>query len=619
MYSEKIKLGGASMETFYAKVTNLCTTQSRKFDFYRMSLIVLIGLLVYYNTLYSPFIFDDAANIVNNPLMKNLSLAGLKGAFLSRRAIGIITFQLNYYFTEWNVPGYHVTNILIHILASLSVYRLLQLLMITEYIKNNSDDRFRNLPLPFFAALLFVAHPVQTQAVTYIVQRFASLAALFYFIAIIAFLSARLNQKDSGDLLTVKSVVWFTTSLLSAFLAFYTKETAYTLPIAIMLVELLFFRCTPKKIFWASVASSSIVVAVILKYAPAAQSVQNALSAVDEATRVQTITSRMDYLLTQFRVIMTYIRLLFLPVNQRLEYDFALSHSFTEWRVFCSFLVLLVLLLTAVWLLNKSNNGSPHPRLIAFGILFFFLTLSVESSIIPIIDPIFEHRLYLPLFGAVTAVPAAVMMFSWGRGETSEKSVCIGFLLISLILALTAYNRNRAWSSEVSIWTDTVSKSPNSARAWNNLGGIYIKQKDANNSLKAIVRSIELDPSKADAWNNLGIAIDIIGAYSDRFNRTSEMFSLPGAVEGKNVNRWLGDVNNNLGLAYEILGNLSKAAEYYRNAVGYNPSLGLAYYNLGIVSAKMNDALKYSEQVQILRMVNPILAERLQVRVERGR
>jgi hypothetical protein len=268
-------------------------------------------------------------------------------------------------------------------------------------------------------------------------------------------------------------------------------------------------------------------------------------------------------------------------------------------------------------MLKISRDGSPNLRLIAFGILWFFLTLSVESSVIPIIDLIFEHRLYLPLVGVVTAVPAAVMMVPWGGGKASSKAACIGFMLISLVLALTAYNRNSVWKSEVSIWADTVENSPNSARAWNNLGAAYIKQKDPSNSLKAITRSIELDPSKADAWNNLGVAIDIMGAYNDRFNRTYEMFSTPGSIEGKIVNSWLGDVSNNLGLAYEILGNLPKAAENYRNAVGYNPSLGLAYYNLGIVSAKLNDASKYSEQVQILRMIDPGLAERLQVRVEK--
>jgi Tfp pilus assembly protein PilF len=581
-----------------------------------MVLIAFIGMIVYSNTIYSPFIFDDLSNIVNNPQIMDLSFSGMADTFYTRRAIGIISFQINYFFFGWNVPGYHITNIIIHIVASLAVYRLMQLLMITEYMTNKADDWFRRLPLPLFAALLFVAHPVQTQAVTYIVQRYASLAALFYLAAIISFLTARINQVNSGRIFTVRSVAWFFAALCSVFLAFNTKEIAYTLPLAILLVELVFFRSTPKKIFWIVIASASTVFAVMLKYVSAAYSVRDAISLIDEATRLQTITTRSDYLFTQFKVIMTYMRLIFLPVNQRLDYDFVLSRTFMDWRVLCSFLVILTLSLTAFWLLKVSRDGSPHLRLIAFGILWFFLTLSVESSVIPIIDLIFEHRLYLPLFGAVTAVPSAVMMLAW-RGEMSGKAVCIGFLLVSLLLAFTAYNRNSVWSSEVSIWTDAVNKSPESARAWNNLGGVYIKQKDPLNSLKAIIRSIELDPSKADAWNNLGMAIDLIGSYNDRFNRTSEMFSTPGSAENRIVNKWLGDVNNNLGLSYEIVGNWKKAAENYSNAAGYNPSLGLAYFNLGIVSAKMNDAAKYSEQLQILRMIDPVLAERLQARVEK--
>lgn len=604
------------MESLSAKIENFCINQSSKFDFYRVGLIVLLGMLAYSNTLFSPFIFDDAANLFDNPQIMDLSGAGLKAAFHSRRAIGIITFQLNYFFFGWNVVGFHVTNIIIHIFTAISVYRLLQLIMVTEYMADNADDRFRTLPIPFFSALLFIAHPVQTQAVTYIVQRFASLAALFYLVSLITYLSGRIKQLAAHKVFNAQTVAWYCASFIFGVLAFFTKETAYTLPVAIMLVELVFFRANLKKIVLILVTSIGIVFAALMKYASTSQSLQNAISVLDEATRLQTTTTRLDYLLTQFRVIMTYMRLFFFPIDQRLDYDFALSHSFLDWRVFCSFLTILTLLLVSGWLLKISQHGLPHLRLIAFGVVWFFLTLSIESSIIPIIDLIFEHRLYLPLFGAVTAVVSAVTFFAWGRGAPSGKVVCVGFLVLSLLLAAAAFKRNSIWESEISIWSDAVEKSPASARAWNNLGAVNIKQREPLNALRAIIRSIELDPSKADAWNNLGIALDIMGSYHNRFTRTSEMFRSPESFKGKVVNQWLGDVNNNLGLAYEITGNLQKAAESYSSAVGYNPSLGLAYYNLGIVSAKLGDASKYSAQVQILRMIDPLLAERLQITIE---
>lgn len=599
------------MATVGTKILDFCTAQNRSFNSYRIILIVILGALAYSNTLNSPFSFDDSANIANNPQVMNFGLSGLLESFASRRAVGIISFQLNHLFFGWNVFWYHVTNIFIHLAASLTVYRLLQLLMQTPYMEENADDAFRRLPIPFFAALIFVAHPVQTQAVTYIVQRFTSLATLFYLAATFAYLKARLSRNKSQT----HSLAWFLAVLCFALLAFYTKEIAYTLPLSILLVELLFFRCSRKKIYYLIAAGSSLLLAIFLKLATATQSVQSAISALDEATRLQTITSRTDYLFTQFRVIMTYLRLLFLPLKQRLDYDYVLSHSFFDWRVFCSFLVLTALLLTAFWLVRMSGNGCPHLRLTAFGIFWFFLTLSVESSIIPIIDLIFEHRLYLPSFGAITAVSTTVLALSWHRKEINREVVCTALLLISILLAITAYNRNSAWSSEVSIWADAAAKSPHSARAWNNLGASYLKVREPLHALKAIIRSVELDPSKADAWNNIGIAIDIMGAYNDRFHRTTEMFRTAGSLEAKVVNSWLAEVNNNLGLAYEINGNFGKAADNYRNAAGYNPSLGLAYYNLGIISAKTGDEAEYSKQQQILWMLDPALAERLQARV----
>jgi tetratricopeptide (TPR) repeat protein len=360
------------------------------------------------------------------------------------------------------------------------------------------------------------------------------------------------------------------------------------------------------------VAALSIL---FLKFASSSGSINDFASALDQSTRLQTVVSRSDYLFTQFRVIITYIRLIFLPFNQRLDYDYQLLKSFFDWRVFCSLFVIVLLLGGAVWMIMKSRNSCPHLRFIAFGILWFFLALSIESSFIPIIDLIFEHRLYLPSFGAFTAISTAVLTFAGDKDTVIKNRLLEGFLLIALLLALVAWKRNLVWKSEVALWEDTTSKSPNSARGWNNLAGAYILQKEAQKALKATVRSIELDPSKADALNNLGIALDLFGVYNDRFNRTSEMFKDPGSVEDKVVSRWLGDVNNNLGLAYEILGNFPKASENYRNAAGYNPGLGLAYYNLGILSAAMGDLQKSGEQYQILLLIDPSLAWRLQARV----
>jgi protein O-mannosyl-transferase len=608
---------GESMSSAENRFLTFITSSDNKYSYLRCLFIALLGLLVYSNTFNSPFSFDDAANLQKNPMITEFGLTGFKQAFGSRRAIGIISFQLNYFLSEWSLLSFHLTNLLIHISSALIVYHLIKMLMETPYVERYADKEFRYLPTPFFTALFFVVHPVQTQAVTYVVQRFSSLATLFYLASVAAYLKARFSQLASGRLMPMGALIWGLASLGLCFLALFTKEIAYTLPAAISMIEILFFGSSLRKIICLIVGGFAALSGVFIKFTLSAGSINSAVSVLDIATRQQTnsLVSRSDYLFTQFRVIMTYIRLIFLPLNQKIEYDYPLLRSFSDWRVFCSFVLVVILLCGAVWLIIKSRNSFPHLRFIAFGILWFFLGLSIESSIIPIIDLIFEHRLYLPSFGAFTAVSTVMLMTTKGKNNNIRNRLFEGFLLIAFLLALVAWKRNLVWKSEVSLWKDTTSKSPNSARGWNNLAGAYIKEREAQNALKAAVRSIELDPSHADAWNNLGIAIDLHGVYNDRFNRTSEMFIDSSAVEDKIVKKWLGDVNNNLGLAYEILGNFSKAAENYHNAIGYNPALGLAYYNLGILSAKIGDFPNYAEQQQILWMIDPFLAERLKARV----
>lgn len=594
-----------------SKILKLCLSQEKFYLYLRLLLIVAAGLVAYSNTFAVPFIFDDTPNIVNNPAVRAFNAAAIG----SRRGIGLFTFQINYFLSGTNVFSYHLANILIHTSAALLVYAMIAQLLKTPYWRRCSVAEEIELPIPFFAALFFVTHPMQTQAVTYIVQRFASLATLLYIAAVVCYLRGRMCQQEFR-FTSVKAFGWFVLMLLSGLLAVYTKEIAYTLPLTLVAVELLFFDLSRSKVVKLTLVAATGFTAVMVKLLSAGTQLSDLISRLDETTKMQTIVSRWDYFLTQLRVICTYLRLLLLPVNQSIDHNFTLSRSLFEWRVSLAFLLLLAIFLLSIWLIKLSGSGKPHFRLIAFGILWFFLTISIESSVIPIIDLIFEHRVYLPSVGFFLAMVTLVLRFAWSSGSSvaRQRGVTV-LLLIAMLLGVATWKRNLVWADEVTLWEDAVAKNPYSSRAWNNLGGVLITRKDGEKALRALIRSVELDPSRADAMNNIGMALDLMGAYRDRFNRTKEMFRDPQAVQGETVNRWMGDAYNNLGLAYELTGNLPKAAENYRNAIGYYPALGLAYFNLGIVSAVTGDYAKYAEQLQILMMFNPPLAERLQLRV----
>jgi len=352
-------------------------------------LLSLLATLIYSNTFSSPFHFDDTANIVENPQIKDLSnFLDFSGS----RYVGFLSFALNYHFGRLDVFGYHLVNLLIHIINGFLVYSLVLLLFKASTGQRISPDSNFHLTtndsqlstaswVALVAALLFVSHPIQTQAVTYIVQRFASLAALFYLLTLVCYLKWRLASPEARS-----RYLWYTGALLSTVLAMKTKENSFTLPFMILLVETVFFRPLTRK-GWVTLIPFLLTLLII----PVSRG--DALGEAEGFARDATAISRSDYLSTQFRVIVTYLRLLVFPVNQNLDYDYPIYYSLLEPSVFVSFLFLLSLFSLGLYLLFNSQLKTHRSQLISFGILWFFLALSIESSIIPITDVIFEHLL----------------------------------------------------------------------------------------------------------------------------------------------------------------------------------------------------------------------------------
>lgn len=248
------------------------------------------------------------------------------------------------------------------------------------------------------------------------------------------------------------------------------------------------------------------------------------LSEASDQIRVQSGMSRLDYFFTQFRVIVTYLRLLFLPVNQNLDYDYPVYTSFFAPPVYLSFLLLTALLTLALYLFwltrsafplvpdhgpraSVSPSSRPHVpelRLISFGLLWFFLTLSVESSLVPIVDVIMEHRLYLPGFGV--AVAFATLLYLLLRKldrPTGGKFFILTAVLLALVLGIATWQRNHVWGDNIRLWQDVVEKSPNKGRPYNNLGVALEKAGRRQEAVNVLSRAITVDPNFSPSYYNL--------------------------------------------------------------------------------------------------------------------
>ena len=210
---------GGKMTTFFSKQNKLGLI---------VGLIFILGALAYANTWNTPFQFDDRGHILQNPNIREISKAW--HASQNSRLLPNLSAAFNFFLGKTNVIGYHLFNFGVHALNALWVYFLISLLLITPKMLGKYSEKTVYF-LATFSALVFLVHPLQIQAVTYIIQRMTSMAAFFYLGAVVFYLKGRLDEKWSYNV----------AGILMAIAAMYCKENAFTLPLAIVLVEALFF------------------------------------------------------------------------------------------------------------------------------------------------------------------------------------------------------------------------------------------------------------------------------------------------------------------------------------------------------------------------------------------
>jgi len=518
-------------------------------------ILVFVAVVVYSRVFSSPFYFDDNKYIVLNKSIRDICSISDIWNFYPTRIITFFTFALNYNLSQLDVYTYHLFNIIIHLGSAILIWQLIRLIFSISIIKRSNIHKYSS-EIAFFTALIFLSHPVQTQSVTYIWQRCASLAGLFYLLSVYFYIRTRIAQVNSKPI--SRWAIFYASSYFFCIMAMFTKENALSLPFMIILCEACFFK-RDKRLEWKYALYFLFMLLII----PSVLFFTNTRPSVIMDLQRYTTHPLIDggkYFLTQFRVMLTYIRIMFLPLNQNLDYDYPMSKGFMSADTLGSLFILVFIIITAVRLFKK------YP-LLSFGVFWFFLTVLSESSIMPLDDVIFEHRLYLPTAGySLFFVSGLYYIFQ-------EKRARFAIIVLSIFVVLYStmtYERNKVWRDEVTLWNDTVRKSPNKARPYQNRANVYHKRGEFEKAIADYNRALVIDPG-------------YYRSYYDRGNAYYDTKDFDKAISDYNMALQLcpnlAEAYNNRGLVYHKKGDIKRAISDYNKALEINSGLTEAYNN----------------------------------------
>ncbi len=561
---------------------------------YRNTVIIslaLLGIALYIHTLDYPINFDTIFYLAENPLIKGFSyyddlLNYNKFARLDEqlrlhqdlvtnfmlRPFANLTFSLNYALDGLDPDGYRGLNIAIHILNAILIFLLVSRLLAICSSKTRLDAISQRF-IATTTALLFLAHPLQTESFIYIIQRYTSLAATFYYLTILLYLCA-----STSSSLRRRNIFRFL-SLLAMLLGMLVKENVFTAPLALILLELVILQ-SPIKTALQRASLHLIFLPFVPLMVMLTSAAQNSapLSLTSALNIVNYDGYRpVEYAITQLCVITTYLRLFILPYGQNIDPDYPLYTSLLQGRVILSLAVICTILISAFILYRRRSNDSRY-RLIFFGTLWFFLAISVSSSIIPLPDLMAEHRSYLASLGFFLVCATILDLFRSSRKSASASScVMIVLAVFMLLLCSLTYARTEVWHSGITLWQDAASKSPLKARPWFNLGMTYFGLNDFRQAEGPLKRAIEVNSDYLPAY----LSLSAVYIFQERF---AEAIAI--CDRGLKQNPGNAGLLQNMGEALLSLGYLSEAELVFIDAIECKAANSLQCH-LSLASAYM--------------------------------
>ena len=564
-------------------------------------IMMAAGIIIYSNTFDSPLVLDDNRCITKDKAVhmtqfswEAIKTAATKGK-IPNRILPNISFAVNYYFGQLNPFGYHLFNLIIHLLTGIFLFLFIKN---TLYVyRRDTLDTYPDL-IAFFAALIWIVQPVATQSVTYIVQRMASMVALFYILSLLLYVKGRITMlRSPGNRLI--PAIFFIGCAISSGCAIVTKENAGTLPLVILLYEWFFFQ--DLKLKWSRLQILWIAFFVIVFAGLALWFLgENRVLQIMNIYNYRNF-SLFERVMTEWRIIIYYISLFLWAPPGRINLDHDYPLSLSPVHPATTMLALAAILGLLAW----AAYAAKKDRLIAFCIFWFFITQTIESTIIGL-ELIFEHRTYLSFM--MTSLLFVLTAFLLVKNRRMAYTLLI---ITALVFSVWTYQRHQTWQAPMTFWADCAAKSPNKQRPNNNLGVALYDTGDISGAVTKYQKAIKIDPNISNAHSNLGNALLKLGKtdeaiqcfhralslspnFIDAINNLGNAFSRQGKTDEAmqcflraiDINSNNAEAHNNLGNMLFKQGKTDEAIQYFRHSLALNPDFAEAYNNLGNALSK---------------------------------
>lgn len=529
---------------------------------YKIPLFLLsAGFLIFIlflPALQAPFLFDDYPSIVDNPAIRSINFDKIY-SFCKLRFIGYLSFALNFQYVKLLPTHYRLTNISIHILFFIACFLFFQKLWQTPSGKAMKFSDDEKLFLSMCTALLIGIHPMATFAVSYIVQRLASLTALFYITGLFCYISLRLTP------LMKNKAGWFFLFSIFLVLALNTKQNAFTIFPVIILIEMFCFNLTRKKV----IIFSSFIIAIAIALAFLIHYNLIDLNEIREITTETEDISRIQYLTNQLPVLIFYLCQIFWPNRLAIDYGSRVHSHYIHPDIVIPGIIIGFIIFSALFL-----GVTKKQKIAGFGILFYFATISIESSIIPIRDFVFIHRTYLPNVGIFFSI--VILFYAAIKKIKLNRYWPLGIMTLSVVsLSAVTLKTNLVFQDPFNVWQRVVEISPNHARGYSMLGRAYVTLGLYDKAQESMLKAIRLNEKDLQKFINLSAIFAKLKKYEQAIQILKEI------LKQNNIDHRYVTVFVNLGNAYSDSGNYDLAIKTYKEGLKYGRDNFELLLNLG--------------------------------------